>query len=259
MPLRVIRRKGSRILYIRGSVHGTRIFESTGTDDQKIADQYRAKREAELHTQAIFGARAVISFATAAESYLTTEQRRPGTEQFVRRLTLHFGTESLARIDQRALDLAYRVILKPNASEATKLRNVLTPLRAILEHAARRGWCDRPAFEVPKQPKPRVAFLNPAQATKLVQSAAPHLRPLIVFCICTGARLSEALELDWADVDLHASRVLLRHTKPGTERRVDLVPAARAALASLPHRDGRVSARSIPFANATISAACNGA
>lgn len=240
MPLRVVSRPGRTALYLRGTVRGTLVYESTGTDDADLAEQYRAKREAELHREALYGARAVVSFAAAAESYLTTEQRRPGTKQLVLRLTLYFKTTSLMLIDQTALDGAYRAILKPGASSATKLRNVLTPLRAIMEHAARRKWCDRPAFEVPTQPKSRVAWLTPREATALVQAAAPHLRPLLVFLICTGARLSEALELDWRHVDLYAHRVRLVRTKTDRERYVDLTPAVRAALAALEHREGRV-------------------
>src|SRR5579872_1581254 len=85
-----------------------------------------------------------------------------------------------------------------------------------------------------------IAFLTPVQATDLVRAAAPHLRPLIVFLIATGARMSEALELDWADVDLEGARVTFGRTKSGKVRLVDLPPAARAALAALPHREGRV-------------------
>lgn len=241
MPkLKVVSRPGRTTLYIRGTVRGQSLFESAGTDSPELAEAYRAKREAELYARSVYGARAVVDFATAAASYLTAEARKPGTKALIRRLAVHFGTRPLAKIGQEELDRAYAALLRPDASPATRLRNVLTPLRAILEHAARRGWCDRPAFEVPRQPRPRVAFLLPAQATGLVEAAAPHLRPLVVFLIGTAARMSEALELDWRDVDLEAGRVTFRRTKTDRERHVDLAPAARAALAALPQREGRV-------------------
>ncbi len=240
MPLRIVRRPGGASLYIRGTVRGQRVFESTGTERADAAEAYRAKREAELWNTAIFGARSTKTFQAAAASYLIAEPRTEGTKALVNRLLQALGPLPLARVDQEQLDGLYGKMLRPDASPATKLRNVITPLRAILEHAAFRGWCDRPAFEVPRQPRPRVAFLTPAQATTLIDAAAPHLRPLLVFLLGTAARLSEALELDWSDVDLVAARVTFRETKSDIERWVDLPPVARAALAALPGREGRV-------------------
>jgi integrase len=73
-----------------------------------------------------------------------------------------------------------------------------------------------------------------------MQAAAPHLRPLLVFLMTAGARMSEALELDWRHVDLRGRRVVLIKTKTGQARHVDLAPRALAALKRLEHRDGRV-------------------
>lgn len=240
MPLRLVQRPGSRIWYLRGTVRGQGVFESTQTDDPARAEGVRVRREAEIWDHSVHGTRAVVTFATAADSYLTAEARRPGQRALVRRLLLHFRTTRLADITQESLDRAYAVLLRPGASNATRLRNVLSPLRAILEHAARRRWCDRPAFEVPKQVPGRIAYLRPDQATALIHAAAPHLRPLLVYLLATGSRLSEALELDWAQVDLTGLRATTIKTKNGRERAVDLPPVAIAALATLPHRTGRV-------------------
>jgi hypothetical protein len=74
------------------------------------------------------------------------------------------------------------------------------------------------------------------------RAASPHLQPLLHFILCTGARLSEALELRWEDVDLPALRVVFRDTKRGADRPAALPPAAVLALANLPGEreiDGR--------------------
>jgi integrase len=52
--------------------------------------------------------------------------------------------------------------------------------------------------------------------------------------------MSEAIELEWRDVDLQAPRVIFWRTKSGARRDVALSPRTVAALASLPHREGRV-------------------
>jgi integrase len=82
----------------------------------------------------------------------------------------------------------------------------------------------------------------PDQVEKLIAAAAPHLRPLLRFLACTGCRVSEALGLDWRDVDLNAGRAILweGETKGGSRRVVMLPPAAVADLTALPGRAGRV-------------------
>ena len=55
-------------------------------------------------------------------------------------------------------------------------------------------------------------------AHRLIDAAAPHLKPLLTFIICTGARLSEAIELEWRDVDLEGARVIFWRTKTGRRR-----------------------------------------
>lgn len=241
MPISVIKRKGREALYIRGTVRGQSIYECTGTSDPEQAEAYRAKREAELWEESVYGKRAVVTFAAAVSAYLEAEQRSETTLFHIERLLRHFGTRKLNAIKQEDVDRAYKAILTKgtDAAPATKLRGVLTPLRAILEFAALRDWCDKPSFSSPKIPRTKMQFLRPAEATDLVNEAAPHIRPLLVFLIGTGARMSEALELDWRDVDLPAARVVVWQ-KQDTERHIDLPPVVVLALSGLPHREGRV-------------------
>lgn len=241
MPLSVIKRKGRESLYIRGTVRGQSIYECAGTSDPQQAEAYRAKREAELWEETVYGKRAIVTFASAVSAYLEAEQRSENTLFNVERLLRHFGTRKLNAIKQEDVDRAYKEVLADgmDAAPATKLRGVLTPLRAILEFAAQRDWCDPPKFISPKIPRTKMRFLRPDEATDLVNEAAPHVRPLLVFLIGTGARMSEALELDWQDVDLPAGRVVVWQ-KQDTERHIDLPPVVKLALSGLPHREGRV-------------------
>lgn len=239
MPLDKIKRGG--VWHATGTVAGRRVRKSLGTGSEALAEEARIALEGQLMRRAIYGERGLVTFAEAVESYHGTEERSATTRFNVARLLMHFRETALKDINQVAVDNAYKAILKggAGASGATKLRAVLTPLRAILEHAAIRGWCERPAFEAPRIVKKPKAFLLPSQATALVHHAAPHLRPLLVFLIGTGCRMSEALDLEWPKVDLHGRRASVWQ-KQGNERHVDLPPVAVTALASLPHREGHV-------------------
>lgn len=243
MPLKLYRRPGTRLWYVRGTVRGQCVYETTGAQDKGQAEAYRAKREAELFDQSVFGARAVVQFSRAALSYLEFEERSPRTVDFVGRLVDHFGGIKLANIGQAEADEAVRRLLAPGASPATKARAIYTPLMAVLMHAHKRHWCARPSFERPAQPRGKTRWLTPDEASRLIEYAAPHLQPLLIFLVCTGARMSEALELTWHDVDLADARVLLRDTKNGDDRPARLPPATIVGLANLPGRKGQVFRR----------------
>jgi integrase len=72
---------------------------------------------------------------------------------------------------------------------------------------------------------------------KWVQSfmaeASPHMGALACFMFLTGARISEALSVTWADVDFQTRKALIRQTKIGDERRAHLPPALVAAIAGI--------------------------
>ena len=114
------------------------------------------------------------------------------------------------------------------------------PMRAILNYAHGLGWCDSPYFVVPRENSGRTRFLLPDQAERLIAAAAPHLRPLPVFLIGTGARMSEAIELDWQDVDLAGARAIFWRTKGGARRDAHLPLRIIVALANLTYREGPV-------------------
>src|SRR5262249_25314901 len=63
---------------------------------------------------------------------------------------------------------------------------------------------------------------------------------IVLFMFYTGARVSEALYLEWRQVDLARAEVQFLETKNGEARGVPLHPRGVAALQSLKHRAGAV-------------------
>jgi integrase len=150
------------------------------------------------------------------------------------------GDTPLREMTQETLNRLQRKLLRPNPAPATVLREIITPVRAVVNYAVEQGEADPIRLRSPRVPKGRTLYLLPHEAQRLVAAAAPHLKPLLVFLLGTGARLSEALELDWRDVGLSEGRVSLRKTKNGRERHAHLPPHAVATLANLKDREGPV-------------------
>ena len=115
MPIRLVRRTKSPNWIIRGTLRGIRIEESTGTDSKKVAEEIRAKREAEILAQSVYGRRATATFAQAALSYL----ENGGNKRFLDKVISYFGTTALAKIGQDAIDVGHaRSTRTPRARRA---------------------------------------------------------------------------------------------------------------------------------------------
>lgn len=245
MPLKLVQRHSSPYWYIRGTVRGISVDESTGVSDRQAAEEIRILREAEVLKRSIHGDSATRTFAEAALSYMEAG----GEREHLGPLLKHFAKTKLAAIGQAEIDAA-AAKLKPGLSPATLNRQIYTPMAAVLHHAARLKWCAKPVIARPSQPEGRVRWLTHAEADHLIECAGDQLRPLVTFLLCTGVRITEALTLDWRQVDLSRCHVSILNegaggagTKNGESRGIPLHPRAVAALANLPHRTGKVFRR----------------
>ena len=119
MPLKVVKRPKSPYWVIRGTIGGCRIEESTGTSEKALAEEIRAKREAELFKQKVYGKEAVVTFAHAVVDYL---EHGNGNKRFMEPVLTHFDKTLLRHIDQDAIDKAAKKLLA-NAGPATRSRN----------------------------------------------------------------------------------------------------------------------------------------
>jgi integrase len=144
----------------------------------------------------------------------------------------------LANIGQAEIDAAAAAIL-PNALPQTRNRSVYTPTLAIMRHAGVIKAIKRPKWRGGR----RLDWLRPEDAFRLLEGASAtdrRLGALMTFLLYVGPRLSEALRLTWADVDLIAATALLRETKNDEPIEVHLPQEAVAALANLDKTKRRV-------------------
>jgi integrase len=244
MSLTIVRRKDTGALTISGYVYGRRVQVGAQSNDPKVAAREAALYEAELINEHFHGKRrGVWTFAYAAEQYELATAPKGNTIKRLRRLIAALGDAPLRELNQEALNRLQRKMLRPNPAPATVLREIITPVRAVINYAIEQGEADPIRLRSPRVPKGRTIYLLPGEAERLITAAAAHLKPLLVFLLGTGARLSEALELDWRAVKLSEARASLRKTKSGRERHAHLPPHTVATLANLEHREGAVFLR----------------
>lgn len=234
--LKLYRRSRDKNFSIRGTLHGVHVERSAGTSDREEAERLLAAFEIKIkqeHLGLSLGQRLAPTFAEAALNYID----KGGERRFVRPLYDYFGDRRCDQISQRDIDEAARRLL-PGRAPATVNRQIMGPVSAILKAAGVTVKVKRC-----KEPPPRVRWLEPEEAQRLLSACNSALRPLVAFLLATGARAGEALFLDWSNVDLERAHVNFPKTKNGKARGIPLMPEIVAMLANFPHRQGAVFRR----------------
>ena len=240
MPLKLYpprRDKGNAPSWtIRGTYLGCHVNRSTGTREKSLAEKLRKKLERDIES-GVLTPKQETGFSAAAAAYM----RAGGDNRFLRPLILHFGSTALDKIDQVAIDNAAAEIY-PDASAATRNRQVYTPIVAVLRRAGIEQHIKRPlGWKSPKS----VSWLRPEQAFAVFAAADDIDAEFGLFLRVlnyTGMRLSEALSVKLAQVDLNAvdqdgkpaPNIYLPKTKNADARRVHLTPELLATLANHP-------------------------
>jgi len=232
MPFKLVAPKAGRWANyrVRGTQNGLYLDRSTGVTSRRDAIRILNEWKAEAQRTIVSGSGRRLSFAEAAIAYMEAG----GEKRFLAPLLKHFGNSTLADIGQGHIDAA-AACLYPNATSATRNRQVYSPISAILKHSGVEKPLKRPKGS---QGTPRLTWLRPEEAMRLLDAAeAVDVRfgALCTFLLYTGCRLSEALRLKWSEVSLDEGFAYVGKTKNGSPRAVHLPEVAVKSLALLPN------------------------
>lgn len=212
MPLKLYRR--GKIWHYRGTVAARLLRGSTKTASKETAQRIASNAEQQAWDGHL-NPQGTMTFAQAAILYRQAER----SDRFLRRLEDYWRDTPVAQITPGAIRSA-AITLYPNAGPATRNRQAIVPTQAVINHAASHDLCQHirvERFEVKRKAKEPAtwewvrAFM--AAATK------PNLAALACFMFLTGARISQALRIEWDDVDFQRCRVRIMGTQKGDEDR----------------------------------------
>lgn len=232
MPLKVYKR--GEVYHYRGTVAGQRLRGTTGASSKQIAQQIAAREEARAWKRDLHGPEAVLTFADAAALY-----RRAGkSTRFLERVEDYFK-DALIKDIKPGYVRQIAMEIYPNATNATRNRQVIVPIQAVINHAADAELCPFlrvKRFKVERKIKP---IFTIEWIDAFMVHASPQLGALALFMFVTGARISEALSIRWEDIDLKAKTVTIRKTKIGEARQCNLPTALIVAMANIGKQPGR--------------------
>jgi integrase-like protein len=228
MPLKIYRPKGSSVYHYRGTLAGYRLRSSTGTTDRKTALRLAAEVEARFWQRGVD--KKTLTFPKAVALYLAAGK----PDNHIGKLEDYWKDAKISDINSGLIKQAAHE-LYPGCSGATKNRQVIVPMQAIINHCAEMGLCDhlkmkRFEFETEIKKPVTLEWLN-----AFVSAATrPDVASLAVFMFASGARISESLAIRWEDLDFQKRTVLIRQTKLGNERLAHLPMNLVLMIANLP-------------------------
>ena len=168
----------------------------------------------------------------------------------INRLGTHFYGKYLYEIVPQMIE-RYKAERIKEVKPATVNRE-LACLKCMFNKAITWGKADtNPVRQVKlfKENNKRLRFLEREQIPRFLDSAAEHLKPILIVALFTGMRKSEILTLQWKNINFEQGIIYLLHTKNGERREVlmnDIVKKTLIAVAKHPdspyifcHNDGK--------------------
>lgn len=230
MPLQLKKYTRSPNWFIRGTYQKIYVFETTGTPVRSLAQAKLDNLIGEIN-DGTFNKRRRFTFGEAAVAYREAgrSSRYLGEEadgQWTGVLGQFLDTP-LDSIGQKELDTAAKAVY-PDVKPQTLNRQFYTPFIAVWNFAANEKMCAERSWSRPKEKKSdkkkRAWFRKPETAAKLFDKLPWHLRALFIFYLYTGARITEAIELEIPDLYLEENWAVLNATKTEALRGVPLRP-----------------------------------
>lgn len=247
MPLEPYKRGNN--WWVRGRVEyvGTPITDyyrrSIGTSSEAGARRWCIDEERRKIRTYLLGDEKALTFAEAVVLYPAT----PADASYLTKIVPIIGSLLIKDITPKMIKNLGEILL-PKASTDTWIRQIITPVRAVINNAHDLGQCgpirirgytneERVAQDLKRGKKSRIKR-QPGSwdwLLKFRQHASQRHAALALFMFMTGARISQAVAMHPdKHLDLANGRICIPPAKGHAERWVDIAPELITELTNLP-------------------------
>lgn len=243
--------------WVRGRLEGEERYyrESLGTADEAVAKAKVRAIEGEARKRAILG-----RDAPKPEDQLTLSgavllfPARGNDARYMSKVLLEIGDTRLRDITPKMVKQLARK-LYPNASADTWQRQVIVPVRAVINAAHEEGYCPpiriRAFTKNERMTQDRARGKDSGVKKKpgswawvlaFRERADPRLGAMALFMFTTGARIGQTMAMKRkGDLDLFRKRVRLPAAKGHATQWIDILPEVAAAIGALPKPNGKMN------------------
>lgn len=239
--------KRGNIYWAYVSINGVRHARSTGMNNRRQAEQIeqRFKDELNLKREGLSQLAPETTFTELTARFLAEAQVRQFHLDRLKVLLPYFGDTAIGRITKN-LAIAFRRHRHSQKQVTdTTVNRDLECLRSMLFWAVDEGLITTNPLSrvrmIRERKKPRFV-ISVAEEDLLVQSAAPHLRSIIITALDSGMRRGEILAQRWEHIDFTRRILSVTHSKTpeGEAREIPLTARLAELLESTRKAEGLV-------------------
>lgn len=212
-----------------------RLRRSTKLSERKEAKKVAARVALKEWKRYTDGEQSTLTFAEAVMLYEADGKH----SDFLDALVGHFKNATVASIKPGVIRRAAKA-LYPGRSPATWNRNGIVPARAVINHCAELELCPHIKVKMFKESPPVRRAANSDWLEKFMAHAPPNLAALALFMSTTGARVGQAIAMNWDAINLQEATAVVPAAKGFPERLAYLTPPVVAALANITGHKARL-------------------
>lgn len=196
------KRRDSGFYWIKIVIDGHIVQESTKTMDRQQAREYLDWRRAELWRERKLGEKPKRLWREAAERWLMEKSQKRDLANDKLKLAIlepHLGSLELSKVTREEVDkaLAGRVLGQAGINRYRAL------VRSILRRSERSwGWIEHsPSMVLDREVGYEPLWLTREEASRLIDKAPEHLKPVIRLALATGLRKRNLFDLTWTQIN----------------------------------------------------------
>jgi integrase len=217
-------------------VNGKKVRKSTKTTNKKVAQRIYEKARVEAAEGKFFiNERSKMPFDQLVNEFIE-KHSKVEKESFKddisagKRVTAYFKQTPIGKITPYDLK-SWRQWRKQHIARLGKpisksaLNREFTFLKTMFNLALEWGWLPENPARLMKNLKgetSRMRFLKREEIHRLIDCAAPNLKPVIITAVSTGMRRGEIFNLEWKDVDFENGFIKVEKTKNKERRDVPI-------------------------------------
>jgi len=236
------------VWYWRKMIKGVMFNRSTKTDNKKLAEQMAKKWEHEGVQTVVYDGERPVTVHEAIEGFLIERENTGAYKNacfYMKRFQADLPDvlfKSLSR--QRVQAVVNKMIAEEYAHNTVAV--AVRYWNALINYCVRNKLSAGPKIDAIQQKRSRFRVITPQEEAAMLAATSPHVKysgknaakdaqrqdnhDMLVCLLHLGARLNEAQNLRWADVDFAHNTIFVRRLKNGNACPLLMTKALRAVM-----------------------------